>query len=267
MSARVAEQWRTFIDHGMHGPKGFAYILEHRPVVLEGRQPGVRSETQLCTALEIGFAYPDHPMILAFARRSFELADFALREMEGLDVVGAKREHDRCCARRCRSYSTSMLGLGDLDLQLLRGAAEDLQLFIYGGMSESGWDAGAQSESLEAAGLFLLAGQFDQAMEVLSNRKGFRRLKPWHQGLKELAEALSGGSWPVQPRLSDVPQFEELFQQMRPLEEPDWLKGNSTVRPFVQRLELSLMRYLYLTHPNEPISWRRVFEQVAYDSE
>jgi hypothetical protein len=35
---------------------------------------------------------------------------------------------------------------------------------------------------------------------------------------------------------------------------------------FMMWLKISLTRYLYVTHPNESISWTLIFEQVAYDS-
>ena len=264
MSTSVVDQWRAFVSGGMRGPKGYAYILEHRPVILEGRGRGSAADTELCTAIQIGLAYPGHPMVAAFARRSLELADWALQDMEGLNVVSAERENERYHARFCRSCSASMVGVADLDRRLLAGAAADLLLFMQGGMQESGWDSASQSLCLEAATLFLLAGEIGQANELLSGKRKFKYFKPWRQGLMQMVAALAeGGPRPV--RFSDAPQFEELFQQLRPFQEPDWFERKGIVSHHTLLFELSLLRYLYITHPNQPIDWKRVFEQVAYD--
>lgn len=263
MSSSIVEQWRAWVESGLKGPKGFEYVIEHHPVKLEGRQPGLRAETQLNNALEIAFAYPDHPLIRAFARRSYELADWGaqITVVPSYDIL----EHDRYEARRCKSYTGSMLGLADLDRQLLSGAAEDLLVYMNSGGSESRWDANTQAECLGAVTLFLLAGDTEKAKATLSNKKGFKRHGIWRQGLKEIVALLSKeGGRPM--RTSDVPQFEALFQQLRPREAPEWLSASPTISVNSLRLEICLMRYMYVTHRNEPIVWKRVFEQVGNDA-
>ncbi len=214
--------------------------------------------------IEIGFAYPDHPMILAFAKRALTLADWGLQKLEGVNVVSAGLEMERSEARRCRCYSASMLGVADLDRRMLAGAAMDLLLFVHEFMKEGGWGAAAQGDSLEAAGLFLLAGEIGQAREVLCGRRKFKRLKPLHEALLQLCTALGeGGPRPL--RFLDVPRFEEVFQEFRPNGGPEWYRHDLGTVPFILQLELALMRYLYLTHPGEALDWQRVFAQVAYD--
>lgn len=259
MSSPIVEQWRSWVESGLKGPKGFAYIIEHHPIELEARQPGLRADGALRYAIEIAFAYPDHPLILAFAKRSYELASWGVQVTKVAHYDSL--EGDRYEARRCKSYTGSMLGLAGLDRQLLRGAAEDLLLYIESGPSEGGWHSGVQSECLEAATLFLLAGEIERAKALLSMKR-FKQFKPWQQGLMELAVALGSGK---QVRISDVPYFEELFQQFRPREEPEWMKGYSLVSSHTLRLEFCLLRYLHVTHPHEPIVWTRVFEQIGGD--
>lgn len=265
MTQSIAERWRERIRYGMAGPKGYAYVLEHRPVEPEKSvQPGSMASSELAMGIEIGFAYPGHPMVLAFARRALTLADWGLQKLEGVNVVSTGREMDRSDARRCRSYSASMLGVADLDRRLLAGAAMDLLLFVHEYMKEGGWGAAAQGDCLEAAGLFLLAGEIGQAREVLCGRRKFKYLKPLHEALLQLCTAM-GESGPRPLRLTDVPRFEEVFQEFRPFRGPEWYRQELGTVSFILQLELALMRYLYLTHPGEALDWQRVFEQVAYD--
>lgn len=265
MTQSIVERWRQRIHYCMEGPKGFAYVLEHVPVEPEkGVKPGWMADCELTTSIEIGFAYPDHPMILAFAQRALTLADWDLRKLEGVNVVAAGLEMGRADARRCRCYSASMLGVADLDRRLLAGAAMDLLLFVHEYMKESGWDAAAQGDNLEAALLFLLAGEIGQAREILCGRRKFKYLKPLHEALLQMCTALGeGGPRPL--RFLDVPRFEEVFQEFRPVGGPEWYRNDLGTVSFMLQLELALMRYLYLTHPSEPLNWQQVFEQVAYD--
>ena len=243
MSLPIAEQWRAWVEPGMKGPEGYAYILEHHPVKLEGRNPGGHADTELHYALQIAFAYPEHPFVLAFAKRAYELACWGVQVtvVPHYDIL----EGDRYEARYCKSFTGSMLGLADLDRQLLSGAAEDLLAYMTIAGSEYGWDAATQAECLEVATLFLLAGEIERAKGVLSNKKGFRKHRVWQQGLKDIVTALDReGGRPI--RISDVPNFEVLFQQLRPRAVPEWLKASPVISTDTLRLELCLLRYLYV---------------------
>ncbi len=262
MLSSISEQWRAVIDKGLQRPRSFAYILEHHPVRPEEGRPGFGATTELYFALEIGFAYPDHEMVLAFARRSFDLASRGVQEAAGQQAVD---EDDRFKARRCKCCTASMLGLGALDRSLLSGAAEDLLVAMEEGMVETGWDGCAQSECLEAATLFLLAGEVQQANQLLSNKKRFSHHLPWKNGLEAIAPVVGRGIGGLRPGTSELAPFEALFQQFRPHGQPDWLY-DSSVSTNILRLEICLMRYLYVTHPGEPIVWTQVLDQVGDDS-
>ncbi|WP_029922267.1 hypothetical protein [Nevskia soli] len=262
MNLSIREQWCAEADKGLKSPEGYAYVLEHYPVRLEEGRPGFAAYVELGTALEIGFAYPDHEMVRAYARRSFEYASHGVQEPVGQQTVD---ERDRFEARQCKCYAAAMLGLAPLDTSLLIGAAEDLLIWMEDGMVETGWDGCAQSECLEAASLFLLAAEVQKASGLLSSKRRFSHHLPWKKGLEAIAPVVERGAGGFLPGTSEVAPFEALFQQLRPFRQPDWLH-DKTVSVNILRLEICLLRYLYVTHPGEPIVWNRVLEQVGDDA-
>jgi len=111
----------------------------------------------------------------------------------------------------------------------------------------------------------LLAGEVQQANRLLTNKKRFNHHLPWKKGLEAIAPVVGRGIGGLQPGTGEVEPFEALFQQFRPHGQPDWL-FDSSVSTNILRLEICLMRYLYVTHPGEPIVWLRVLEQIGNDS-
>lgn len=261
MLPSIREQWRAEADKALRSPKGYAYVLEHHPVRLEEVRPGFRACTQLGEALELGFAYPEHELVRAYARRSFEYASRGVQAPVGQQAVD---ERDRFEARQCKCYSASMLGLAPLDASLLRGAAEDLLVYMEG-MIETGWDGCAQSDCLEAATMYLLAGEVQRASRLLSGKRRFSHHLPWKKGLEAIAPVVERGAGGLRPGTAEVAPFEALFQQLRPFRRPDWM-ADKTISTNILRLEICLIRYLYVTHPGEPLVWRRVLEQMGDDA-
>lgn len=258
----LRQHWRTFIDDRM-GPQGFPDVLK-MPAVSNWnllRMPGSAAGNQFHCALEVAFAYPDHSMVRQFLERSLEVAERGLLEKHEL-IKGEC--YERVKIIQYKKYCRAILFGESIDQDEFKRCGEDLLNYVRN--SGEGWGAGDQSDHLKAVMFFLIAGDLKRAGELIRIKRRFKWSVPWQQALQNLiviAEQ-SGGR-----KLDNTaaPLFHGFFDAIRDVRTywPPALQTNMLISDSLLRFELSLLKYLYLSHPGEPIAWRKIFEQVTAD--
>lgn len=172
--------------------------------------------------------------------------------------------YGRVATIKCKNYSRAILFGGPINPDEFNRCGEDL--LGYARNSGEGWGVGDQSDYLKAVMFFLIAGDLKRAGELIRIKRRFKWCGPWQQALQNLIEAAekSGGR---KVRNAAVPSFHSFFDTIRDLTAhwPAPLQNNMLISDHVLRFEMSLLKYLYLSHPGEPIAWRKVFEQVTAD--
>jgi hypothetical protein len=259
----LAQRWRAFID-GRMGPQGLPDVLK-MPLVSDWdrlRQPGSASERQFGYALEIAFAYPDHPMIKQFLERALEIAERSLREKPELSEPRMRVE--RQAVIKCKNYCRAILYEEPLCFTELVQCGQDLLDQVRD--SGEGWDAGDQCDHLKAVMLFLIAGELELASELLLIKRSFKWYLPWYKALQNLIIVAKVAADRNSTGTTAARDFEDFFDAVRDVQWPASLEKNSLTSRSIQRFEMSLIRYLYLSHAGEPVSWPKIFEQVSADS-
>jgi hypothetical protein len=260
----LLQRWRELIDRDM-GPQGFPDVLK-KPSVRDWsrlREPGGAAGDQFHCALEIAFAYPDHVMAGQFIERALEIAERGLRERT-TQLAQASMCYDRVAAIKCKNYCRAILFGEPINPGEFKRCGEDLLDYVRD--SGEGWGVGDQSDHLKAVMLFLIAGDLKRASELIRIKRRFKWCGPWQQALQNLIEAVEkSGEQKVEN--AAVPSFHSFFDTIRDLTThwPAPLQNNMLISDSVLRFEMSLLKYLYLSHPGEPIAWRKVFEQVTAD--
>ncbi len=257
-------RWQTFID-GRMGLHGLPDVLKVPSVRDWGKlkDPGMMAQGELGFALEVAFAYPDHVMARQFLERSLEVAERGLREKR-LELTEASMCYGRVAAIKCKNYCRAILFGEPINPGEFKHCGEDLLNYLRD--SGEGWGVGDQSDHLKAVMLFLIAGDLKRAGELIRIKRRFKWCGQWQQALQNLIEAAekSGGQ---KVGNAAVPSFHSFFDTIRDLTThwPAPLQNNMLISDSVLRFEMSLLKYLYLSHPGEPIAWRKVFEQVTAD--
>jgi hypothetical protein len=263
MSKTLPQAWQEYIDRDM-GPRGFGEVLKMDPFGTWGKNqmPEASAERECGRAIDIACAYPTHQMIESFLGRALDIAKRALAE-KPLDT---DREMSMCFPGnrgkllRVQAYATALQNGSALDLGKLRQASGDLVADRMLAMAPAEWDNVQQCQYLVAVQLALVCGDIEHARSLLQIKCDFTDLELWVEGLTDLVESLQpmpDGTW----RASRAPEsWTRFFDLIRdPTLKPPELV---TSKPLL-RLEASLITDRYMTHPGEPLDWKRVLAGIS----
>jgi hypothetical protein len=222
------------------------------------RMPESSAEERLRYGLRIFYSQWNDPDGRAFFEQTLRVADRALHEekYKGTEFLDAGFPKNRGRLLRARAYAAALLGQA-LDENALRQASIDCAEYckILKGKL---WDSQGQANYLAAVRLALVAGDQEQARQLMKTRKSFR----WHFEEFEILRGIIGTideGIPEKGRVIMQALLEAYFNKIR---DPH-LKPDVFMETDILRLELGAIRDKYFVSPDGIISWPRVIEALS----
>jgi len=217
------------------------------------RQPETKAEICLHLALELRMGQDQSGLSKQFLDRSLTVADRVLteRRFRAGNVLDEGPSQARGKTLEAQAFANALLGKG-LDSAALRKAAPD---FVTWALHER-WDDHSEDAYLRAVRLLLIAGDTEQAEELLRIRKKFK----WHGVQSQVLKAIAASStFPIMDS-SLLAQFDAIFDLLRP-PYPGNLSGFT--HSHMTRIELGAIRDKYFVSPDGEINWDRTVDAIS----
>jgi hypothetical protein len=230
-----------------------------------GREPPSTFAVEDCLryALETSYSHEDEFLARALLERASAMISslwyslpYPMDDSFVPGDAGEERIYDlRPHFAKARAFVEALLGQS-LDNELLLFASRDYERSVLTLIPHEGFDGYCESQYLASIRAALIANGCDRAYELLGSDLKFGVNRKEHQLLVELA-AFASGRQLASMDLFD--RFDRFFDDVR---NPEF-RPNYDMRTWIVRFEYGVLREIYFSAHDKPISWQRVIDVIS----